>query len=375
MKTIGIGVIGTAFMGKAHSIAYAAAGSVFGDGLRPKLEMICDYNSDRAEIMRKEMGFSRCTSSWMELVNDPKVELISVCVPNSLHKEISVAALKLGKHVWCEKPMSTNLADSEAMFSAASEASSSQTILGYNYTQNPAVQSAKKLIDEDVIGRVIGFYGSYDVDNEADPDRPHSWRMSREASGTGSNADVMCHLVSMAHYMTGSEITRLVGDYDTVHKERQDPKNPGQTLVVDNDDVCTAMAHFKSGIKGTLRVSRVAWGRKCGLRWEIHGSQGMICHDQERLNEIKLYTRSDDPRQEGFKTILSGPAQPPYDAFLPNAGHSLGYIDVKVCELKQLLDAIETGKAVWPNFSDGLKIERVMDAIDRSALSGQWLDV
>jgi predicted dehydrogenase len=362
-------------MGKAHSIAYAAAASVFGDGLRPKLEMICDYNPDRAEVMRKEMGFSRCTSSWMELVNDPKVELISVCVPNSLHKEISVAALKLGKHVWCEKPMSTNLSDSEAMLAAAQEASSSQTILGYNYTQNPAVQSAKKLIDEGVIGRVIGFYGVYDVDNEADPDRPHSWRMSREASGTGSNADVMCHLVSMAHYMTGSEITRLVGDYDTVHKERSDPKNPGKTLVVDNDDVCTAMAHFESGIKGTLRVSRVAWGRKCGLSWEIHGSQGMICHDQERLNEIKLYTRSEDPRQEGFKTILSGPAQPPYDAFLPNAGHSLGYIDVKVCELKHLLDAIETGQSVWPNFSDGLKIERVMDAIDRSALSGQWIDV
>jgi len=146
-------------------------------------------------------------------------------------------------------------------------------------------------------------------------------------------------------------------------------------LEVDNDDVCTAMTHFESGIKGTLRVSRVAWGRKCGLRWEIHGSQGMICHDQERLNEIKLYTRSDDPRQEGFKTILSGPAQPPYKAFLPNAGHSLGYIDVKVCELKHLLDAIETGQPVWPNFADGLKIERVMDAIDRSALSGQWLDV
>jgi len=374
MKTIGVGVIGTAFMGKAHSIAYAGAGSVFGDGLRPSLELICDYNPDRAEVMRKEMGFARATSDWMDVVNDPKVQLISVCVPNSLHKEISVAALAHGKHVWCEKPMSTNLTDSEAMFAAA-QTSNTQTILGYNYTQNPAVQSARKLIEEGVIGRVIGFYGSYDVDNEADPDRPHSWRMSREASGTGANADVMCHLVSMAHYMTGSEITRLVGDYDTVHKERTDPKNQGQTLVVDNDDVCTAMVHFESGIKGTLRVSRVAWGRKCGLRWEIHGSQGMICHDQERLNEIKLYTRSDDPRQEGFKTILSGPAQPPYDAFLPNGGHSLGFIDVKVCELKHLLDAIETGHPVWPNFADGLKIERVMDAIDRSALTGQWLDV
>ena len=312
----------------------------------------------------------------MELVNDPKVELISVCVPNSLHKEISVAALKLGKHVWCEKPMSTNLSDSEAMLAAAQQASSCQTILGYNYTQNPAVQSAKKLIDEGVIGRVIGFYGVYDVDNEADPDRPHSWRMSREASGTGSNADVMCHLVSMAHYMTGSEITRLVGDYDTVHKQRsRSKKSRDKRLWLIMMMFVQLWLTLRVESRELLRVSRVAWGRKCGLSWEIHGSQGMICHDQERLNEIKLYTRSEDPRQEGFKTILSGPAQPPYDAFLPNAGHSLGYIDVKVCELKHLLDAIETGQSVWPNFSDGLKIERVMDAIDRSALSGQWIDV
>jgi len=185
----------------------------------------------------------------------------------------------------------------------------------------------------------------------------------------------MCHLVSMAHFMTGSEVTRLVGDYDTVYKTRKDPENPDQSLPVDNDDVCTALAHFSSGIKGTLRVSRVAWGRKCGLRWEVHGSQGMICHDQERLNELQLYTRSEDPRQQGFRTIHSGQYHEPYNAFLPNAGHTLGFIDVKVCELHKLLTAISEGKPSWPSFEDGLKIEKVMDAIDRSALSGAWTDV
>ncbi len=374
MKEIGVGVIGTAFMGKAHSIAYAAAGTAFGDGLRPRLEILCDINPQRAKIKQQEMGFARCTSDYMEVVNDPEVQLISICVPNAVHKEIAVAALAAGKHVWCEKPMATDLAEAEAMLVAA-RASNCQTILGYNYTQNPLVQSARQLIEEGAIGRVTGFFGSYDVDNEADPDRPHSWRMSREASGSGANADVMCHLLSIAHLMTDSEVTRLVGDYDTVHKERDDPNNPGQRLTVDNDDVCNALVHFASGIKGTLRVSRVAWGRKCGLRWEIHGSQGMIYFDQERLNEIKLYTRSDDPRQQGFKTILSGPYHPPYDAFLPNAGHSLGFIDVKVCELHKLLQAIESGEPTHPNFEDGIKIERVMDTIDRSALSGQWLDV
>ncbi|MGA7277753.1 MAG: Gfo/Idh/MocA family oxidoreductase [Desulfocapsaceae bacterium] len=374
MKEIGVGVIGTAFMGKAHSLAYAAAGTAFGDGLRPRRETVCDIDPQVAEAKRVEMGFSRATTNYMDVINDPKIELISVCVPNSLHKEISVAALQAGKHVWCEKPMATSVVEAEEMLKAALD-SNCQTMLGYNYTQNPLVQSARNLIEEGVIGRVTGFHGVYDVDNEADPDRPHSWRMSREASGTGANADVMCHLVSMAHYMTGSEVTRVVGDYDTVYKKRRDPQNPKQALLVDNDDVCMALAHFASGIKGTLRVSRVAWGRKCGLRWEVHGSQGMICHDQERLNEIQLYKRSDDPRQQGFTTILSGQYHEPYSAFLPNAGHTLGFIDVKVCELHQLLTAIVEGKPAWASFEDGFKIEKVMDAIDRSALTGEWKDV
>ena len=374
MREIGVGVIGTAFMGKAHSIAYAAAGTAFGDGLRPRLEMVCDIDPERAAAKQVEMGFARSTTDYMEVVNDPKVELISVCVPNSVHKEISIAALKAGKHVWCEKPMATDLAEAKAMLTAARE-SNCQTILGYNYAQNPIVQTARQLIEEGVIGDVTGFHGIYDVDNEADPDRPHSWRMSREASGTGANADVMCHLLSIAHFMTGSDVSRLVGDYDTVYKTRQDPNNPGHSLPVDNDDVCTALVQFQSGIKGTLRVSRVAWGRKCGLSWEVHGSQGMICFDQERLNELKLYTRSEDDRQQGFRTILSGPYHEPYSAFLPNAGHTLGFIDVKVCELNKLLTAISSGTPAWPSFEHGFKIEQVMDAIDRSALSGQWVDV
>ncbi len=374
MKEIGVGVIGTAFMGKAHSIAYAAAGTAFGGGLRPRLELLCDINAQRAKIKQDEMGFARSTTNYMDVIDDPKIELVSICVPNAAHKEIAVAALKAGKHVWCEKPMATNLAEAKEMLAAA-RASKSQTILGYNYTQNPLVHTAHQLIEEGDIGRVIGFHGIFDLDNEADPDRPHSWRMNRQTSGSGVNADLMCHLVSIAHFITGSEVTRLVADYDTVYEQRGDPNNPGQTLAVDNDDVCTAMAHFASGIKGTLRVSRVAWGRKCGLRWEIHGSQGMICHDQERLNEIKLYSRTEDPRQQGFRTILSGPYHQPYDAFLQNAGHTLGFIDIKVCELNRLLVSITTGEPAWPSFEDGIKIEKVVDAIDRSALSGQWLDV
>ncbi len=374
MKEIGIGVIGTGFMGKAHSIAYSASASVFGTGLRPRLEIVCDLSPERASQRATDLGFNRYSSDWREVVNDPAVDLISVCTPNDTHAEISIAALAAGKHVWCEKPMSTTLADSQLMTDAAA-ASSGQTIIGYNYTKNPAVTHARQLIESGAIGRVAAFFCRYDVDNEADGQRPWSWRMSRDRSGTGANGDVLSHVISVAHYLTGSTIKRVVGDIAIVHPERDDPDNPGQQKTVDNDDMVAALVQFESGVHGHIGASRATWGYKCGLRWEVHGTEGTIIFEQERLNELKLFTRQNDPATDGFRTILTGPHHPPYSAFLPNGGHSLGYMDVKICELQELLTSIESGEAVWPSFSDGLVIEKVMDGVDRSSLTSQWVDV
>lgn len=374
MKEIGVGVIGTGFMGKAHSIAYSASASVFGTGLRPRLEIVCDLSPERASQRATDLGFSRHTDDWRALVADPAVELVSVCTPNDTHAEIAIAALAAGKHVWCEKPMSTSLADSAAM-AAAAAASGGQTIIGYNYTKNPAVTHARRLIEQGRIGRVSGFFCRYDVDNEADGDRPWSWRMSRASSGTGANGDVLSHVISVAHYLTGSQISRVVGDMAIIHPERSDPDNAGTARPVDNDDMIAALVQFENGVHGHIGASRVTWGRKCGLRWEIHGTEGTICYDQERLNELQLFIRDDDLATAGFRTVLTGPQHPPYAAFLPNGGHSLGYMDVKICELHELLGAIETGQPVWPDFQAGLKIEQVMDAVDRSALSGKWESV
>ena len=384
MKEIGIGVIGTGFMGKAHSIAYSASASVFGTGLRPRLEMVCDLSPERAQIRAADLGFSRYSSDWREVVNDPAVELISVCTPNDTHAEISIAALAAGKHVWCEKPMSTTLTDSAAMRDMAIN-SSAKTIIGYNYTKNPAVTHARRLIEEGHIGRVSGFFCRYDVDNEADGNRPRSWRMSRDKSGTGANGDVLSHVISVGHYLTGSTISKVVGDIAIIHQQRADADNPDSQKTVDNDDMVSALVTFANGVKGHIGASRVTWGRKCGLRWEIHGTEGTILYDQERLNELKLFIKDSGKGDSGtgdsgaaiagFRTILTGPQHPPYSAFLPNGGHSLGYMDVKICELHELLTAIESDKPVWPNFDDGLAIENVMDAVDRSALSGQWVEV
>lgn len=371
MKPIGVGVIGTGFMGKAHSIAYSASASVFGTGLRPNLEIVCDLSPERASQRATDLGFSRYSADWRDVVNDSAVDLISVCTPNDTHAEIAIAALNAGKHVWCEKPMSTNLADS-ALMAAAAKASTGKTIVGYNYTKNPAVTHARRLIESGVIGEVAGFFCRYDVDNEADGNRPWSWRMSRDHSGTGANGDVLCHVISVAHFLTGSTISKVVGDYAIVHKERTDPANANATKTVDNDDMVSALVHFENGVHGHIGASRVTWGRKCGLRWEIQGTKGTIIFDQERLNELQLFTKQDNPATDGFRTILTGPEHAPYAAFLPNAGHSLGYMDVKICELHDLLTSIETGEKIWPDFDSALVIEQAMDAVDRSVISGAW---
>ena len=374
VRTIGVGVIGTGFIGKAHSIAYSAVSSVFGTGLRPTLEIVCDLSPERAADRAADLGFDRYTDQWQELIDDSDVELISICAPNALHRDISIAALEAGKHVWCEKPMAMSLTNAEDMVTVA-RSSSRKTIVGYNYIKNPAVTHAQRLISDGMIGRITGFHGRYDVDNEADENQPYSWRLSRDRSGTGAIADILSHLLSVAHFITNSEVSNVVADIDVVHRQRPDPTNPSVSREVDNDDTVAALIHFANGAHGTLGASRVNWGRKCGLRWEVHGSRGTITHDQERLNELRLFTAEDDPSIAGFRTILTGPEHPPYSAFLPRGGHTLGYMDVKICELHQLLQAIENNTRAWPDFEAAVAIERVMDQVERSALERTWLNI
>ena len=211
--------------------------------------------------------------------------------------------------------------------------------------------------------------------NEADGSKPWSWRMSKELSGTGSNGDILSHVISVGHYLINSRISNVVGDISIIHKQRKDPKENEKSKIVDNDDMVSALVHFENGVHGHIGASRVSWGKKCGLTWEIHGTEGTITYNQERLNEIKLFTRQSDSSTDGFRTILSGPEHPFYSSFLPNGGHGLGFMDVKICELQGLLNAIENNKPTWPNFNDGLAIEKVMERIDESAITKQWLSI
>lgn len=372
MREIGVGLIGTGFMGKTHALAFRAAKAVLGDVPAARLELLCDRPADKAREMADQFGFARATDDWRMLVGDPAVDVVSITTPNQLHREIAVAAINAGKHVYCEKPMGLTLKEAETMAEAAARAGV-KTMVGYNYIKNPAFLHARRLIEEGAIGRPAHFRGFVDEDYQADPDLAWTWRARIAEAGLGALGDLGCHLVSMAYGLMGP-IESLVADMQTIHETRPLPDGSGHAPV-ENEDTASVLVRFSSGAHGTLCVSRSAWGRKNKLGFEVHGTQGMIIFDQERMNELQLYQNEGPTGEQGFKTILTGPAHAPYGAFVPAPGHQLGFNDLKVIEAGALLRSIASGEKTGPDFAEALEFEKVIHAIATSAREGRRAEV
>ncbi len=368
MKKLGVGLIGTGFMGKTHALAWRNVRAVMGDVPEPCLAVLCDTPMSQARLFADQFGFAQATDDWQELVADPRVDVVSITTPNRLHHAMALAALGHGKHVWCEKPMALTLAQAEEMESAARRAGT-VTMVGYNYIKNPAFTNAQSLIEAGAIGRTVQFRGWVDEDYQADPDLPWSWRAKLGEAGLGALGDIGSHLVSMAHGLMGP-IESLAADLQTIHATRPLPDGSGRAPV-ENDDAASVLVRFQNGAQGSMVISRSAWGRKSRLGFEVHGTTGMIVFDQERMNELHLYQNSGSRAEQGFKTILTGPDHPPYGQFCPAPGHQLGFTDLKVIECAALLNAIDSGTPAHPDFTDALAIERVIHAIAQSAREGQ----
>ena len=372
MASLGVAVIGTGFMGKCHAMAWSHVRAVFGGETEIRLEVLCDTNAEVTKQRAAETDFRRTETDWRQLLGDSRIDIVSITTPNNLHREMAVAFLAAGKHVWCEKPMALTLDDAVAMSKAAA-ASNAKTLLGYNYIRNPALAHARKIILEGTLGRIIHFRGQVDEDYQADENVPWSWRSRLETGGLGVLGDLTCHLVSFAHYLVG-DIAQVCADIDTVHKLRPVPGS-GEKRAVENEDIAHAMVRFDSGATGLLMASRAAHGRKNMIRIEVHGTKGMITFDQERMNELQLYVADEPAAERGFKTILTGGLHPPYGAFTPAPGHQLGFNELKVIECRHFVDCIERDQEPYVNFAEGLKIEKIIHGIAASAASRSWLDV
>ncbi|RFC63478.1 gfo/Idh/MocA family oxidoreductase [Fulvimarina endophytica] len=365
---VGLGLIGTGFMGKAHALAYSHARPVFGNLPSVRLACLCDTPRERADAFADQFGFERATDDWRDLVASPDVDIVSITTPNALHCEMALAAIEAGKHVHCEKPLALTLEDARRMAEAA-ERAGVVTLVGYNYVHNPAFQHACRLIETGVIGKPVHFRGWVDEDYQADPDLAWTWRARKADAGLGALGDLGCHLVSMATALMGP-IESLIADTQIIHETRRLGEGDGRAAV-ENEDTASAILRFSNGAQGSLCTSRSAWGRKNKLDWEVHGTKGMIAFSQERLNELQLYVNEGDRGRQGFRTILTGPDHQPYAAFCPAPGHQLGFNDLKTIEAARMLEAISGKDTAHPNFADALAFEAVIHAIDESARSGR----
>jgi len=376
MSEIGVGLIGTGFMGDCHAQAFAAVGGLFEPSLRPRLELVADLTPALAERCARKYGFRRHTTDWKALVADPAVGVVSITSPNALHKEMALAAVAAGKHVWCEKPLALGAADAEEMARAAA-ARGVKTLVGYNYLRSPAVQHAHRLLRQGDIGDPTYFRASFDEDYLASPDAPFSWRCERAKAGSGTLGDMGSHAISLARLLLG-EVDEVCADLVTIvprRRERGPGGGPAATREVENEDIAHALLRFGSGVKGTLATSRVAWGRKNGFDFEVFGTRGAIRFTQERFNELELYLAGEREDRSGFRRILTGPAHEPYGRFNPAAGHGLGFNELKVAEAAMLLDAIAQEGEAYPDFREGAAIEAIVDAIVESASRRCWVPV
>ena len=378
---LGVGMLGHGFMGKAHvhalrSLAHLAPPP--GAASRSRLVVLAGHDPGRTAAAAARYGFERSTTDWRELVDDPEVALFDNAGPNDLHAEPTIAAVRAGKHVLCEKPLGRTAAESHAIWSAAQAAEAAGVVhmCGFNYRFVPAIRLARELIEAGELGEIHRFRAAYLQDWLADPNAPHAWRLDRDRAGSGALGDIGAHAIDLARFLVG-EIVAVQGRTATVFPERPQPGGAGmpQGRKVDVDDAVEATIELAGGATGSISASRLCHGRRNSLTLEVDGTKGSLAFDLERLNELQLHVAGSQPaeRAQGFRRVLvTDPGHPYIDHWWP-PGHTLGWGDTFVHELHHLLEAIAGEHDVAPygaTFEDGYRVAEVCDAILRSSASG-----
>jgi predicted dehydrogenase len=382
-REIGVGLISVGWMGKLHTRAYQAMPSVYPElGLKCRLVIAADTAPDRVEYAKDVLGYERGTTDYREVLNDPDVDVVSICAPNMLHREIGIAAAKAGKPFWIEKPVGRDARET-AEVAAAARAAGVATSIGYNYRHAPAIEHLRELIAEGALGRVTNVRAVFLNGYAAEPKGALSWRFQKEFSGSGAMGDLLSHVADLVQYVVGpiDEVTALS---TIVHAQR--PILPmgsgthfaviedGELGTVENEDYGAVLARFAAGAVGTLECSRVAVGPQCGLAIEVYGTEGAASWNFERMNELKL-ALGRGGAHTGYTTILGNPGMGDYGNFQPGPGNSMGYDDLKVIEAKKFLQAVTQGVAGACTIDDAQSAAEVVSAAVESAGTGSWVKV
>lgn len=382
-KQINVGLVGYQFMGKAHSNAYRQVAAFFPDlEAVPVMKAICGRNEEAVKAAAKQFGWESYETSYEALVKRDDIDLVDVCVPGNMHAPITIAAVEAGKHVLCEKPLANTLAEAQQMLAAAEKAGVVH-MLCHNYRRAPAVQLAKRLIDEGALGRIYHFRGTYLQDWIVDPEFPLVWRLRKEIAGSGVHGDLNAHLIDLARFLVG-EISEVCGMMETFIKERPqlaaiDDRLGGTAAAergeVTVDDAAAFLARFENGALGTFESTRFALGRKNYNRFEINGSAGSVAFNLERMNELELYLQSDREDARGFRTILCNEGVHPYAGAYWPSGHIIGYEHTFINTVHDLMQGVARGQSPQPNFVDGVKNQAVLEAAEISARERRWVAI
>jgi predicted dehydrogenase len=367
--TLRIGLIGTGFMGKAHAFGFTAAPRVFDLPCDLVLDTVADVTPEAAAEAARRLGFARSTTDWRAMVADPSMDLVSITAPNALHKEMALATIAAGKHVYCEKPLAPLASDASEMAEAA-EAKGVKTQVGFNYLCNPMLRLAREMIVAGELGEIRGYRGLHAEDYMADASGPYTFR--HDPAGGGALADIGSHALATAEFLCGP-ISRVMGDCVTMIGQRPDGR--GGMRSVEVDDVGRAFLRFASGATGSVEGNWIATGRKMQHDFEVYGTKGALAFSQERFSELHFFSTGDAKGRQGFRRIEAAPDHPPYGLFCVAPGHQLGFNDLKAIEVAGFVEAIAGRRDEPFGFRKGLRIQRLVETIVASSRAQAWMAV
>jgi predicted dehydrogenase len=382
---IGVGLISVGWMGKLHTRAYQALPIVYPElRLRPHLVHAADTAPDRAEYARAVLGYARASADFRDVLADPDVDVVSICAPTGLHRDIGVAAAEAGKPFWIEKPVGRDAKEAADVAAAASRAGVA-TSVGYNYRHAPAVERVRELVANGDLGRITNVRAVFFTGYGSEPKGALSWRFIRDLAGSGALGDLLSHVIDLMQYLLGpiSEVSALTS---TIYTER--PILPmgsgthfaviedGEMGTVENDDYAAALVRFSPGSRavgavGTLEASRTIVGPQCGIGFEIYGTEGSASWNFERMNELLVCVGRGGPHY-GYTTVLGNSYLGDYAHFQPGPGTSMGYDDLKVIEAKKFLVAVTGGERRNSTVDDAHHVAEVITAAAASTESGTW---
>ncbi|PSR22436.1 MAG: dehydrogenase [Sulfobacillus acidophilus] len=376
-------MVGYKFMGKAHSYAYRALPIIFPNYPAPVMQIICGRNPLDLEEARTNWDWRLATTDWNDVVQRDDVDVVDICTPTDTHEAIAVAAMEQGKHVFCEKPLGLSESAARHMERVA-QLTGVTHMIGFNYRFAPAVLLAKRLVEQQRLGRIYHFRAQFLQDWIVDPDFPLVWRLDRTIAGSGALGDLGSHLIDLAHFLIG-DIASVTGVSKTFVSQRPlaskmaglggQSESSQQKGPVTVDDATVFLVQFVNGALGTFEATRFALGHRSTNFFEINGSAGSVRFDFERMNELSVYFQDDADDVQGFRRVLVTDPPHPYGGRWWPAGHGLGYDHTLVHELAEFVSAIEEGRSAHPNFTDGVKCQVVMEAVETSCQTGRWVTV